>query len=167
MVFSDLWAGRAVKTTLAPKFWRPCPKMGQGWPWKGRGRVESWAPLPPTYPPPSLFPPFFLPPKAKGKRGRRGRGGGKWGRRGCMGWVHVPPPPLAAAPRPREILVFSCEFFLYIKLKWSSLGSLLGFSFCENLRMLKKSKNGNTNANVLYPRRYKKCFHYATLVSYL
>jgi hypothetical protein len=27
--------------------------------------------------------------------------------------------------------------------------------------------NGNTNANVLYPRRYKICFHYATLVPYL
>jgi hypothetical protein len=62
---------------------------------------------------------------------------------------------------------FFCEFFFYIKLKWSSLDSPLEFSFCEKLRMLKKSKNGNTNANVLYPRHYKKCFHYATLVSYL
>jgi hypothetical protein len=39
-----------------------------------------------------------------------------------------------------EILVFFCENFLYLKLKWSSLGSPLGFSFCENLRMLEKAR---------------------------
>jgi hypothetical protein len=36
-----------------------------------------------------------------------------------------------------EILVFFCEIFLYLKLKWSSLGSPLGFSFNENLTTIK------------------------------
>jgi hypothetical protein len=36
-----------------------------------------------------------------------------------------------------EILVFFGEIFLYLKLKWSSLGSLLGFLFYENLRTIK------------------------------
>jgi hypothetical protein len=42
-----------------------------------------------------------------GVRGEEGEGGGgKWGeggggtwRTGCMGWVHVPPPPLATSPK--------------------------------------------------------------------
>jgi hypothetical protein len=55
----------------------------------------------------------------------------------------APPPPLAAPPNSLgnsiilayllEILVFFCEIFLYLKLKWSSLGLPLGFSFYENL----------------------------------
>jgi hypothetical protein len=32
-------AGYVIYTN--PKIWRPCEKMGHGWPWKGRGRVES------------------------------------------------------------------------------------------------------------------------------
>jgi hypothetical protein len=38
--FSSLGrAGCVIYTKV--KIWRPCPKMGQGWPWKGRDRVES------------------------------------------------------------------------------------------------------------------------------
>jgi hypothetical protein len=61
--------------------------------------------------------------------------------------VHAPSPPLAAPPNfflnwmilayLLEILVFFGEIFLYLKLKWSSLGSLLGFLFYENLRTIK------------------------------
>jgi hypothetical protein len=103
-----LFLGRAgCENYTSPKIWRPCPKMGQGWPWKGRGRVESQAPLPPTYPPLPFLPPSSLPsPLALGgerKGGGRGEGisGGRGGarRRGCMGWVHAPPPPLAAPPK--------------------------------------------------------------------
>jgi hypothetical protein len=36
-----------------------------------------------------------------------------------------------------EILVFFGDIFLYLKLKWGSLGSPLGFSFYENLTTIK------------------------------
>jgi hypothetical protein len=76
-----LFLGRAgCENYTSPKIWRPCPKMGQGWPWKGRGRVESQAPLPPHLPPPPLPPPFPL-GLGRGKGGGRGGGisGGKGG----------------------------------------------------------------------------------------
>jgi hypothetical protein len=64
----------------------------------------------------------------------------------CMGWVHAPPLPwlppklllkLEHFSISLEVLVFFCEIFLYLKLKWSSLGSPLGISFCENLTTIK------------------------------
>jgi hypothetical protein len=58
-----------------PKIWQPCLKIGQGWPWKGRGRMESQAPLLPTYPPP--LPPPFLFPSPWSWGGGLG-GGGAW-----------------------------------------------------------------------------------------
>jgi hypothetical protein len=110
MIFSDLWAGRAVKTTLAPKFGGPAQRWGRA----GLGKEGAgWNPGPPfppltplpLPPPSSSLPPCPPPPKAKGEGRRKGgrRGGGGRGarawRRGCMGWVHGPPPPLAAPPK--------------------------------------------------------------------
>jgi hypothetical protein len=102
-------AGCVIYTNA--KIWRPCPKMGQGWPWKGRGMVESRAPLPPPFP---LFSPQSLGRRARGerekKRGRKrgeekggggrragGRGGG--GKRGRVGaWVGSMHHPLPWLP---------------------------------------------------------------------
>jgi hypothetical protein len=57
-----------------------------------------------------------------------------------------------------EILVFFCEIFFYIKLKWSSLGSPLGFSFCENLRMLKKKQEWQYECQCFVPPPLQKMF---------
>jgi hypothetical protein len=43
----------------------------------------------------------------------------------------------------------------------------IGFSFCENLTILKKKQEWQNQCQCLYPHHYKKCFHYATLVPYL
>jgi hypothetical protein len=74
------------------KIWRPCPKMGQGWPWKMRGRVESLAPLPPFSPTPStlVFPlpsPPLLSPHGQGGKGGK-KGGGDLGSGRGLQWVH-------------------------------------------------------------------------------
>jgi hypothetical protein len=69
----------------SPKIWQPCPKMGQGWPWKGRDRVESQAPLPPHFNTP-------LPWKGGSQREGRKERGGSWGEDLDSGrdlqWVH-------------------------------------------------------------------------------
>jgi hypothetical protein len=62
---------------------------------------------------------------------------------GCISWVHAPPPPLATLPN----FLWNCiilayllkkfEFFFYLKLKYNSLCSPLGFSFYENLTTIK------------------------------
>jgi hypothetical protein len=87
MVFSDLWAGRAVKTTLAPKFGGPAQRWGKAGLGKGGA---GWNPGPsfPRLTPPSpsspLPPPFPLglpASKAKGEGRRKGRGD-KWGEGG-------------------------------------------------------------------------------------
>jgi hypothetical protein len=98
-----------MKTTLAPKFGGHAQRWGRA----GLGkRGVGWNPGPPIYPPLTPPPPPWPPsPKAKGKGGGReeegekkgrgckwGEGGGAW-KRGCMGWVHAPPPPLAAPPK--------------------------------------------------------------------
>jgi hypothetical protein len=57
-----------------------------------------------------------------------------------------------------EILVFFDEFFLYFKLKWSSLGSLVGFSFCENLTMLKKKQEWQYQCQCFVPVPLQKMF---------
>jgi hypothetical protein len=57
-----------------------------------------------------------------------------------------------------EILVFFDEFFLYFKLKWSSLGSLVGFSFCENLTMLKKKQEWQYQCQCFVPLQLQKMF---------
>jgi hypothetical protein len=120
--------------------------------------VESRASIPPTYPPsPSSSLPLVL-------------GGGEAKGR--------PPPAMAAgrAPRldrspslgcpPKDMLKldhFSISFgdfsfFLYIKLKWSSLGSPLGFSFCENFRMLKKKQEWQWQCQCFVPPPLQKMF---------
>jgi hypothetical protein len=57
-----------------------------------------------------------------------------------------------------EILVFFGEIFVYLKLKWSSLGSLLGFSFCENLMMLKKKQEWQYQCQCFVPPPLQKMF---------
>jgi hypothetical protein len=94
----------------------------------------------------------YTSPKIWGDLGGFGWGFGGAGilRRGGLrgdGLVHAPPPPLAAPPNffknwmilayLLKILVFFGEIFLYLKLKWSSLGSPLKFSFYENLTTIK------------------------------
>jgi hypothetical protein len=67
--------------------------------------------------------------------------GGSWGGPGWVQhhpllWLPLPPNFLGnfiILTYLLEILVFFCEIFLYLKLKWSSLVSPLGFSFYENL----------------------------------
>jgi hypothetical protein len=97
MVFSDLWAGRAVKTTLTPKFGGPAQKWGRVGLGKGGIGWNPRPPFPPLTPPP---PPLRLRGREEegGRKGREGVSGGKRGGLGggCMGWVHAPPPPLAA-----------------------------------------------------------------------
>jgi hypothetical protein len=119
--------------------------MGQGWLGRRRGRVKFPVPSPPPPSPPR--PPSLLRPPNLGEFG-----GGLGGRIRGLGEVlegpglgPAPPPPLATPPPPNslgnfsilayllEILVIFCEIFLYLKLKWSSLDSPLGFSFYENL----------------------------------
>jgi hypothetical protein len=92
MVFSDLWAGWATKTTLAPKFGGPAQRWGRVGLVKGGAGWNPGPPFPPLTPPP-LPPPFFLLPlglgggRPRGARhlpwwhGRKGRGG-KWGEGG-------------------------------------------------------------------------------------
>jgi hypothetical protein len=119
--------------------------------------VESRAPL---LPPSFLFPP--PPPQGLG-----GKGGGKEG-----GWLHGLGPcttPSLGCP-PKDMLKldhfsisfgdfsFFCVFFFYIKLKWSSLGSPLGFSFCENLRMLKKKQEWQYQYQCFVPPPLQKIF---------
>jgi hypothetical protein len=60
MVFSDLWAGRAVKTTLAPKFGSVAQRWGRAGLGKGGTGWNPGPPFPPLNPPP-LPPPFLLP----------------------------------------------------------------------------------------------------------
>jgi hypothetical protein len=92
-----------------------------------------------------------LPPSWGPLGGLGGLGGGAWGlvlgSWGGLGGARVgsSTTPSFGFPPPNslgnsiilayllEILVFFCEFFLYLKLKWSSLDSQLGFSFYENL----------------------------------
>jgi hypothetical protein len=100
------------KNYTSPKIWRPYPKMGQGWPWKGRGRVESRAPFSPTYPPPLpfLFPfllPFLLPflglgggGQGEGRRKGRGRISGRGGlEEGVHGLCPCTTPSLGCPPK--------------------------------------------------------------------
>jgi hypothetical protein len=85
MVFSDLWAGRAVKTTLAPKFGGPAQRWaGLALEKEGQGGI----PGPPSSP---LPPPFPLGPGGGGRGalpaataggGRPLGRGGKWGEGG-------------------------------------------------------------------------------------
>jgi hypothetical protein len=92
MVFSDFWARRAVKTTLAPKFGGPGQRWGRAGLGKGGAGWNPGPPFPPLTPPP-LPPPFLLPsslaspPKAKGEGRRKGggRGGGVSGGKGGPG----------------------------------------------------------------------------------
>jgi hypothetical protein len=96
MVFSDLWAGQAVKTTLAPKFGGPA----QRWDRAGLGKGGAgWNPGPPFRPRLAGRPvrprgpprrqgrwraPLGLPlPRPRGKGG--GRGGGVSGGKGGPG----------------------------------------------------------------------------------
>jgi hypothetical protein len=88
MVFSDFWAGRAVKTTLAPKFGGLAQRWGRAG--LGKGGAGWWNPGPPFPPliPPPLPPPFLLPsPLALGEGRRKGggRGGGVSGGKGGPG----------------------------------------------------------------------------------
>jgi hypothetical protein len=70
MIFSDLWAGRAVKTTLAPKFGGPAQRWGRAGLGKGGAGWNPGPPFPPLTPPP-LLPPFLLPsPLALGGGGQ-------------------------------------------------------------------------------------------------
>jgi hypothetical protein len=82
MVFSDLWAGRAVKTTLAPKFGRPAQRWGRAGLGKGGARWNPGPPFPPLTPPPFLPPsPLALGGGRWEEGGKKGRGG-KWGKEG-------------------------------------------------------------------------------------
>jgi hypothetical protein len=93
-----------MKTTLAPKFSGPTQRrsragLGKGGAgWNPRPR-QAGRPVKPQGPPCCHgrwhAPLGFPSPKAKGKGGGRG---GVW-RRGCMGWIHAPPPLLAAPPK--------------------------------------------------------------------
>jgi hypothetical protein len=112
-----LFLGRAgCENYTNPKIWLPCPKMGQGWPWKRRGRVESQASfsfLPPSSslspwpwggeakgrPLPAMAAGRTLPPDRSPCEPRPWQGGGGAWKRGCMGWIHAPPPPLAVPPK--------------------------------------------------------------------
>jgi hypothetical protein len=102
MVFSDFWARRAVKTTLAPKFGGPGQRWGRAGLGKGGAGWNPGPPFPPLTPPP-LPPPFLLPSSplpppfllglggggqgapatCRGSRG--GRGGGVSGGKGSPG----------------------------------------------------------------------------------
>jgi hypothetical protein len=90
MVSFDLWAGRAVTTTLSPKFGGPAQIWGRIG--LGKGRV-GWNPRPPFSPPLSSLPQGL---GGKGEKGEK-RGGEKGGKGGggdgCMGWsMHHPLP---------------------------------------------------------------------------
>jgi hypothetical protein len=125
MVFSNLWAGRAVKTTLAPKFGDLAERWGRAGLGKGGTRWNLWPPFPPTYPPPplavaggatcqavwpSLLPwhvagaPWPPPSQGQGegrrKEGRRGGGVsvGEGGLRGGGTWVGSMHHPLPWLP---------------------------------------------------------------------
>jgi hypothetical protein len=57
-----------------------------------------------------------------------------------------------------EILVFFGEIFLYLKLKWSSLGSPLEFLFCENLMTLKVKQEWQQQCQCFVPLPLQKMF---------
>jgi hypothetical protein len=91
MVFSDLWTGRAVKTTLAPKFGGPTQRWGRAG--LGKGGV-GWNPGPP-FPPLTSLPPLSSPsPWPWGGGGGRGEegGGGLGGGGAWVGSMHHPLP---------------------------------------------------------------------------
>jgi hypothetical protein len=121
MVFSDLWVGRAVKTILAPKFGGPAQRWGMASLGGGGAATKLRAPASPPgdqrSPPQSEGLPMVrrpaLPiigtPNMGGGHGSPhkcppswGDFRGDWGGLGRVlrgtGWVHGPPPPLAAPP---------------------------------------------------------------------
>jgi hypothetical protein len=111
----------------------------------------------------------FPSPRVRGERGRKevGRRGERGG-----GWVHgLGPCTTASLGCPPKLLLklryfsivlgdfsFFGEIFFYLKLKWSSLGSPLGFSFCENLTMLKKEQELQYQCQCFVPPTLQKMF---------
>jgi hypothetical protein len=60
MIFSNLWAGRAVTTTLSPKFGGPAQRWGRASLGKGGAGWNPGPPSPHLPPPPPLPPPLPL-----------------------------------------------------------------------------------------------------------
>jgi hypothetical protein len=100
MVFFNFWAGRAMKTILAPKFGGPAQRWDRAGLGKGGAGWNPRPPFPPLIPPP-LLPRFFLLfPLAFGGGGRGG--GGKWGEEEGLGgggaWIGSMHHPLPWLP---------------------------------------------------------------------
>jgi hypothetical protein len=150
-----------VKTILAQKFDNPAQRWGTVG--LGKGGV-GWNPRPPLF----LLSPWLPSPPLQGQGEGRRKGGGKEEgdlEEGMHGFDPCTTPFLGY---PLKLLLklydFSisfgdfCEILLYLKRKWSSLGSPLGFSFYENLTTIKKKQEWQIQCQCFVPPPLQKMF---------